>query len=168
MKNEYRYYVKIQSGNKPLTKKEYFRDDMTFAFFKKWEWYFKYREALLRIEQPKRKVWYETGSYEHVPPADILEKRLKGNLQGAKASLTKYQNRIAKAKFEAKHNSGTLFPIDLEKHPNWEKVEKQLKWKKEKVERCEKDLAEFYAGKLLPYKKRSDNFYHKPKMEKDE
>lgn len=125
----------------------YFRKDMQTPFMHKWRWYFKYRAALLQVKNPKRLVRMRIDSYDYVPPKDILEKRLKNILKGAKAQLTKTLKKLEKAKHTASEQS--LFPEQLiENSPLYPKVLKKIELQKYKVKKAEECLDKFYAGTL--------------------
>ena len=42
----------------------YFRCRMTYDFTERWSWYFEYLAALLKIHNPKRKVWLDYGKMD--------------------------------------------------------------------------------------------------------
>lgn len=106
-----RFYVKIIAGKvQGMTQTIYFRDGLTFQIFNKWRWYFNYREALYRVQNPRHYVLLSSGSYDYVALADEQLKRLTDKVKGAKAMVTKCENLLKKAK----ENWHELFPIEDE------------------------------------------------------
>lgn len=120
---ETRIYVKIRFNEKNLSalgENVYFRNDMRVEFFIRWKWYFEYRAALLRVKYPKAFIEFTHGPYEYILPEQEYKTKLENNIKAAKAKLTEYSNKIAKAKA----NWMEMFPI--EDHPGWRKIsEKQ-------------------------------------------
>ena len=91
-----------------MTKLIYYRNDLPFELFNKWKWYFNYREALYRVQNPRHYVLLTHGSYDYVAPIDEQKKRLNDKLVNAKGRVTKYENILKKAKA----NWNELFPIE--------------------------------------------------------
>src|SRR5690606_9308784 len=87
----------------------------TFEQFMRWQWYFRYREALLQVAYPKNSV-------ERIQTVEELSEKNKQNLIKAKqtslkAKITKYKNRYKSflQEFENyKSNYSGLFPIEQE------------------------------------------------------
>lgn len=106
--NEKRFFVKIEAGPKaggnPCT---YHNNGFPFPVFTKWKWYFEYRAALLKVNNPRHTVTLLTGSYDYIPPRDVVMKELKNKLAGKKRTISKYTNLLALAE---KHWD-KLFPI---------------------------------------------------------
>ena len=99
----------------------YFRNDMSNEFFNRWQWYFEYRAALLKVQNPKSKITYEVGAYEKILPAIEYEMKLKNIIKSRKSKLTEFG---CKLDFAVK-NWNELFPI--EQNPYWSKVQAKLK-----------------------------------------
>jgi hypothetical protein len=130
-KCEKRFVVRIKTGEKPKQKQVYFRNAMTFEFYKRWKWFFEYRAALLKVQSPKLNVELSMSSYDYELPRKVYIERLKNLIRARKSTLTKYKNRIARVKKEYKET--TLFPIKND--PKYPEVEAKLK-------RLEKELAQ--------------------------
>jgi hypothetical protein len=134
---------------------------MTFQFFKRWEWFFEYRAAKVKMDNPRGKVEYTTGFYDYVPKREILEKRLKGNLIGRKSALTKFMNKLKKA--ESKAKAVSLFGI--EQDPNYDKVMEKKKYLERRLEQAQEQLQDFYDGKLEIPKTAHECLIYRPKKE---
>lgn len=128
-----KFYVKITGG--PMAGGNgciYFNTDFTFEQFTKWMWYFQYRAALFKVNNPKWYIHLETGSFHYSPPKQMLIKKLNDKIIGKKAAITKNENLIKLAK--EKWNQ--LFPIEEE--PEYMKAlvkTEELKIELEKLER---------------------------------
>ena len=103
-----RFYVKIcagpGSGGNPCI---YHNMDFTFDLFMKYQWLFRYKAALYQVQNPKHHVHLSTGSYDYVPPTEMLIKSLNNKIISRKSIITQWQNKV-KA-WEAEWNQ--LFPI---------------------------------------------------------
>lgn len=106
---EYRYWVVI----KLMTKEhngdivQVLRwDELTFAVRLKWDWYFRYRAALLKVQHPKMWVNFSDGNmeYREIPQEELNRKRLIPK----KAQLTKWRNLLR----QAEQNWTSMFPIE--------------------------------------------------------
>lgn len=118
-KVEKRLFVKIRfsaSGQRALAETAYFKDDMAMDFYLRWEWYFKYRSALLQVKSPKAFVELIHGSYDFVLPETEYKQKLENLIRAAKAKITKCDNDIQLAR----DNWNEIFPIDL--HPDWKRA----------------------------------------------
>lgn len=134
---ERRFYVAIRHGEKESAAEVvYFKNDMTFQFFIRWKWYFEYREALIRVRNPRSFVRLSHGSYEFKLPEDVYKKKIKDLLSAAKRKRTEFQRKID----YARENWNELFPID--EHPKWIKVEEKLKRYEDRVEALSKEYYE--------------------------
>lgn len=72
----------------------------------KYDWYFKYRSALLQVKYPKFEVQTFWG---HVPANDkTLEEVRQSKIRAKKSKITEYKNKLEKAKA----NWSSLFPIE--------------------------------------------------------
>ena len=130
-KIEKRFFAKIRLSKdyKALAKTVYLRKDLTFELFRKYKWFFLYREALLRIKYPRYFIELTLGNYDYELPEVIYKKKLRNKLISKKRNVTKFSNQIAIAR--ASWNE--LFPI--ESHPKWSKVLEKLKrYQKELIE----------------------------------
>lgn len=63
----------------------------------KWNWYFEYRLALLRIKYPRAKV-LELQRIEVEPDTRTERQLLENNVSRRRGELTKFLNKVAKAK----------------------------------------------------------------------
>lgn len=99
----------------------YIRNNLKFETLNKWMWYFRYRAALFQVEYKDKKVELETFEYQFTPPILLRTKKAKDDWIGAKRTLTKYRNRLQKAK----DNWNALFPIenDIRYKNTLEKIE---------------------------------------------
>lgn len=79
--------------------------NMTMEIRMKYDWYFKYRAALLQVKYPKHNVITNWGS----EPASGKAKEhiLNDRIKGKKATLTKYKNILQ----NAEKNWNSLWPI---------------------------------------------------------
>lgn len=90
----------------------------------KWDWYFKYRAALMKVKYPRYEV---TTSWGNEPAnGKTLKQLLKQKVSSKKGQLTKFKSLL----YQARMNWTELFPIDNE--PDYQKA-------KAKVERIEKE-----------------------------
>lgn len=104
-----RFWVNIWAGpNRGNWKNIYHRIDLPFEVICKWKWYFEYRAALYKVNNPKHVVELTTGSYDFVPTIDQEKKRLRDKIAGKKATITKYENLLKKAI----ETWNQLFPIE--------------------------------------------------------
>lgn len=128
---ERRFFVRIRfhedTKNITLSKVYYYRNDMDFQFFIRWKWYFEYRAALLRVQNPHGFIELSHGSYEYVLPEDTYKKKVHNLLIAAKRKRTEFRNQIQ----YARDNWNELFPI--EDHPKWVKVEEKLAYYEKRV-----------------------------------
>ena len=81
--------------------------DMPFTIYERWFWYFKYREALHQVENPREVILRDYGMQkEH---SKFCELKFKQNrLTAAKRKLSETKNKLEK--YKASYN--LLFPIE--------------------------------------------------------
>jgi len=79
-----------------------------FENYMKWQWYFRYRCALLQVQHPKKYVELVPFKFEYQPPNDEIRKRLTDRQRSAKAKVTEFTNKIELAKKQW----NKLFPIE--------------------------------------------------------
>lgn len=79
-----------------------------FSVFMRWQWFFRYRAALVQIEHPRKYVELVTWNYDYVPEAEELKQRLKNKIKSKKGKITQYKNSLKKAEKEWNQ----LFPIE--------------------------------------------------------
>ena len=92
---------------------KHFWDGYSYECFNKWQWYFRYRQALLQVQYPKRYVELVTFNYEYIAPKEQQLKRLKDKLTSAKALHTSWMRKMELAK----EHWNEIFPI--EEHPDY-------------------------------------------------
>ena len=130
-KKERRFYAKVVIGS-PIYKTVYYRNDMKPGFFFRWKWYFDYRAALAKVQNPKININYSTGHYEHVLPRDDYKQKIRNKYIGAKANVTKARRNLQRMK----DNWSQLFPI--EEHPNYPKMLERLQYHENKFNEYQK------------------------------
>jgi hypothetical protein len=90
-----RFYCKIlagkNAGGKPCV---YFNKGFTFQQFNKWKWYFEYRAALIKVQNPKWHVEAMHGNYDWLPPIEQRIIDLKNKIAGKRREITKWTNAI--------------------------------------------------------------------------
>jgi hypothetical protein len=96
--------IKVQKkhGEKPI---EFFKwDGLSFELRKKYDWYFKYRAALLQVKYPRFEIILNWGhEFNKLPQAQLNNK-----IQAKKGQITRYKNLLN----DAKRNWNSLFPIE--------------------------------------------------------
>lgn len=109
MNNNRSHWVKITASTKqgPLGNRIAFLywDNMTFEIRMKYNWYFKYRAALLQVQNPKAYVEMLWGNIE--ASDKTLKDILTNRVSSAKREVTKWQNIVDK--IAANHSE--LFPV---------------------------------------------------------
>ena len=114
---DFRWVIKISLHRNTYkasdAKVMYYKKDLTFELFNRWKWFFRYRAALIQVQHPKQFVELEFIKVKFTPDLQVLLKRAKDKFIGAKATLTKYQNK----KQEMEDSWNELFPI--EQHPKY-------------------------------------------------
>lgn len=97
---------------------------LPFQVRTKWDWYFKYRAALLQVKYPRFEVDQHWGSVEKV---DAEEIRRKNDITRLKGKITKLSNKAEEIEKEAaamRKNWNQLFPI--EEDPEFNRLHIQL------------------------------------------
>jgi hypothetical protein len=103
--------------------------DLTFDIRIKWEWYFRYRAALLKVKYPRSMVLYQWGNYEVESEEDAARRALKNRITAKKGKVTEVSNKLKQ--FETEWSKKYLFPAsDQPEH----------KFLTEKLTRVKKDL----------------------------
>lgn len=107
-----------------------------FKEYMRWKWYFRYRAALLQIENPKRLV--EIGEFQYMLDVPLEEKilRKKRELAAQKGEVTKWE-RIHRQSLD---NPNDLFGI--ESNPNYQKALRKLQEKRDKRDFLQKEYDE--------------------------
>ena len=86
-------------------------DNMSFDQYNKWKWYFRYRQALIQVQNPRFFVDLVQSNYKYIPNEVQIKKRLQNKIINNKGMLTKWINRLEKYV----NNWVSLFPIDDDK-----------------------------------------------------
>ncbi len=104
--------IKVFTQRGPYgTQVEYHKwDRMTFEQRTRWDWYFKYRAALLQVKYPKHEVEFLWGNEDAV--GKTAEHILRDKIAAKKRTITKHKN----IKKELEKNWKSLFPIEEEHH----------------------------------------------------
>lgn len=130
-KVERRIFVKIRFYKNPqyppLAETVYYKDDMDINFFMRWKWFFLYREALLRVQNPRAFVELTHGPYDYCLPEEAYRKKVYHLLIAAKRKLAQFRNRVD----SARRNWDELFP--MEEHPAWIKAREKTAWYENRV-----------------------------------
>lgn len=104
-----RFFVKIKAGPAPGgNPTAYFNYGFTYANFNKWQWFFKYRAALIQVNHPRWTVHYTTGFEVYKPTQEALAKRNRDKYRAVTSQITAIRNRMA----HGKRNWVELFPIE--------------------------------------------------------
>ena len=132
-----RYCVRISAGPKAGgTPCIYLKKGFSFNQFMKWKWYFEYRAALYKVQNPRHYVEYQWSSYNYVPEREELIKRCKNKIIHAKGKITQCENSLRLAK----QHWNELFPIEDEDEKDWKRVVKKLEEYNCKLKNLESEL----------------------------
>jgi hypothetical protein len=136
---ETRYVVRITFGYSGCSGDLiYFRNGLTKELFDKWRWYFEYRAALFKVENPRMPVSYYTAGYAFESSEKVFEQRLKNLVINRKAQLTQFNKKLA----FVKANWNSLFPIETDK--DYCKVVNKLNKLVSELDEAEDKLEAFY------------------------
>lgn len=86
----------------------HFWKDLPFKTYMKFQWYFQYRAALIKVQNPKLFVEICPFQYDYVPSKVQQLKRLQDKLKSAKAKRTEWANKVERYKAEWNR----LFPVE--------------------------------------------------------
>lgn len=114
---------------------------MTFEQFNKWQWYFRYRWALLQTQYPKLQAEFHSGSC--TPTTKTYLNILKNRIKGKKGKITEIQNKLNRAIREWDE----IFPIESD--PLWPKACEKLSRLKNELLYLEN---EFQTASQMPKK----------------
>lgn len=78
----------------------------------KWDWYFKYRAALLQVKYPRMEVISTWGN--EPATGKTLDEIKRDKVRRKKAKITEYKNNVERVK----RNWTSLFPIEDDPHYN--------------------------------------------------
>jgi hypothetical protein len=99
------YHIKVIDKNRDPVETLSWKG-LRFELRCKYDWYFKYRAALLQVKYPRLEVQVWWG---HEPATGkTLEQILRDKLRAKKAKITEYKNKIQKAR----ENWNSIFPIE--------------------------------------------------------
>ena len=110
----------------------------TFDQFMRWMWYFEYRAALIKVQNPRADVKVDVFDYE--AKGEDLAKILQNRIKGKKSNITKNQNKLdgVKAEFEDfKRRFSDLFP---DENPTYNQYLKAISMQQMKVNRLIDEL----------------------------
>lgn len=114
-------------------------DNMRPELFLKWQWYFKYRAALLQVQHPKQLVTYNSGVIE--PTGKTAEQMHNQLISRKKANITKNKNILCSAENkaeEAKKFWWSMLPIEEDK--DFKELIDFINKKKKYIRELEKEL----------------------------
>lgn len=121
---------------------EYLHWETTWQVRMKWNWYFRYRTALLQVKYPKYNVEMTWGN-EPMPKGDQHRKSLENKLIARKRKITEYQSKI----FLARSAWTGMFPIESE--PWWPEVTDKLSRAIKEKEEFEIQIKEYEKAQHL-------------------
>lgn len=109
------HYVIIsvrEKQNYPLVE-HYEWHDLPFDLRIKYDWYFKYRAALLQVKYPKHYVEFRFGHVDATGP-DIA-KALQNRIRAKRSKITEYKNKLRLyEQQQAEQQKGQLFTIPID------------------------------------------------------
>lgn len=113
------YWVLVQARNTATgqVKKLHWKD-LPWPVRTKWDWYFKYRAALLQVQNPRWQVHMHWG--DAVPSTEQLLTHRRNVVTAKKGRLTQAINAVEKAKEEW----SSLFPI--EQDPAYKRAQQEI------------------------------------------
>lgn len=128
MQKLFGHIIKVYAGKYPNSDiiEVYKWQGYKFEQFIKWQWYFEYRAALLRVKYPKNHI-YSMQFDEPLTKKTSLE-ILNSNISSQRGQVTKIKNAI----YDFQKNWDELFPI--ESHPLYTKALKKLNEAENKLE----------------------------------
>lgn len=104
----YFYRIKVLGPYREVIEEKHY-SQLRWDIYKKWDWYFKYRAALLQVKYPKCEVVCSWGP--EMPNKKTEAQLLANKLRAKKGKLTQWKNSIEKFK----KNWVSLFPIEDDK-----------------------------------------------------
>ena len=111
--------IKVKSNHYRETVEQLYWDRLPFNLRMKYNWYFKYRAALLQVKYPKYEVEFLWGK-ETLTSREDIERMKQRQEISIKSKKTKATNVLNKALFDFniwKQNYSELFPIET--HPEY-------------------------------------------------
>jgi hypothetical protein len=76
----------------------------------KWDWYFKYRAALMQVKYPKLEVQFTWGS--EPATGKTLQQIQSDKIRAKRSKISQYKNKLQKAR----DHWSSLFPIEDDEH----------------------------------------------------
>lgn len=101
--------------------------DLRFELSMKYRQYFRYRAALVQVQNPRLYVELVFFDFDYITPNEEIKKRLLNKLKDAKARRTRWNNEVAQ--YKAHWNS--LFSIDDD--PSYIKALNKIQAKEESI-----------------------------------
>lgn len=111
--------------------------ELTFAVLCKWRWYFDYRAALFKVQNPRSEVILTTGQSD--PNQKTIREFLKDKISGKKRMITKISNQIKS--HEEWLLSTNIFGLSGD-DGNLAKAEIKLQKYKSELNECEIEMKE--------------------------
>ena len=71
-------------------------------------WYWRYREALLRVKFPRHYIQLDHGTYDYVPSSEEKIKKLTNQVRAKKGKVTEYTTKLQLIK----NSWNEIFPIE--------------------------------------------------------
>lgn len=119
----------------------YWNEGLRFEVYKKWQWFFDYRVAVFKIENPRK--FYELKEHRYFVKHDYKEEiqDLKNRISGAKSSITKKTRllRQYEEEYEQKCKSELFAPPHS---PLYSKAKEKIKELKDKLWNLELEYLE--------------------------
>lgn len=112
------YKIRVKPSYHGDILEQYIWKDMSFDVYTKWQWYFRYRAALLQVKYPRFKVEESYGAQDYVP-ANLQLHQLRNKMIARKRKITILNNKMeqVKARMErAKSTWAEIFPIEDSAH----------------------------------------------------
>jgi hypothetical protein len=135
-KSEIYVSVTIRHGKyTALAETTYYRE-LPMWLYLKYSWFFRYREALIRVKNPKGYTKLIIKRYQKNMPDRIYKQQLKNKITGKKRKITELKNKPD----AARKSWDELWPI--EDHPLYEKVIQKIKRKENEL----KELQNIYEN----------------------
>lgn len=135
----HRITIKVLRGLNPYdTIEKVVWDGLPNDLMIRWRWYFEYRQALLKVKYPRKKV--ELIHFRYQPETQTEKEqaatRLKNLISARKRKITEVSRKIE----EAKESWTELFPIEA--HPNYQRAMEKLFRLKNEMQEYKNQLLE--------------------------
>ena len=110
--------------------------DLRFELALKYKQYFRYRAALVQVQNPRLYVELVFFDFDYIPKHEEIKKRLLNKLKDAKARRTRWNNEVA----QYKAHWSSLFPI--EDDPSYIKALSKIQAKEKSIIDLENQIKE--------------------------